>query len=82
MYEQYVVRPTSSKVSMYNQNAIKIKSVDFLTGAGIGILAGRWSSRGLGGPVRDGCSGREGARGRSPGKCPQGHFRRRNGMEQ
>ncbi len=35
MYEQYVVRPTSSKVSMYNQNAIKIKSVDFLTGAGI-----------------------------------------------
>jgi chromate transporter len=35
MYEQYVVRPKSNKVSMYNQNAIKIKSADFLTGAGI-----------------------------------------------
>lgn len=35
MYEQYVVRPTSSKVSKYNQNAIKINSADFLTGAGI-----------------------------------------------
>jgi chromate transporter len=35
MYEQYVVRPTSSKVSMFNQNAIKLNSADFLTGAGI-----------------------------------------------
>lgn len=35
MYEQYVVRPTSNKVSMFNQNAIKINSSDFLTGAGI-----------------------------------------------
>jgi len=35
MYEQYVVRPKSNKVAMYNQNVIKIKSADFLTGAGI-----------------------------------------------
>jgi chromate transporter len=35
MYEQYVVRPKSNKVSLYNQNAIKIKSADFLTGAGM-----------------------------------------------
>lgn len=35
MYEQYVVRPNSNKVSMYNQNAIKIKSADFLMGAGM-----------------------------------------------
>ena len=34
MYEQYVVRPTSKKVSLTNQQAIKIESSYFLTGAG------------------------------------------------
>ncbi len=34
MYEQYVVRPTSKKVSSSNQQAIRIESSYFLTGAG------------------------------------------------
>ena len=35
MYEQYVVRPTSKKVLIYNQSVIKINAKDFLTGAGL-----------------------------------------------
>ena len=35
MYEQYVVRPQSTRVKQQNQNVIKISRDQFLTGAGI-----------------------------------------------
>ncbi len=35
MYEQYVVRPETDRIKSNNQNVIKIKQNDFLTGAGM-----------------------------------------------